>query len=1092
MRIATQIICLLTLGGALWGSAQAQEAPRSDPWRVSADSRPTAPDVYLLPDENGKLRQVLGFRYENFLRVWNGQTAEVAQPPRYVLDVFKASGAAVAAHAELHIELRITTQTNGWVDVPLELPDFILQSVDIHQATEGECLVFDSQQNGHVVWLQGQAGKQRTVVLQGATKITTATGKSLLEIAPPHATISRFSLTIPTSDIEFEASPDVRLTVSAVGDQTKVVLSGRSSPLRLQWNQRHETASDRATTLETVGAMTVEVDGRRALYSASLRINSFGNPLELLEVRLPGEARSTHVQVPTELEAVVTETEDEVGRIVEIRPQRSSGEPWVLQLSAEQPFQQEGAESLCTIGGFEVVGAVHQSGQLKLVVEDELQAYFDLEGNMEQVPLEEASEQQPSESATAAFAYSRFPWELKVHTLPEQRRVNVQPRYELQINPDEARLQVEFDYQFSGANTFAVRVDLRGWQLSDEPLESGGAVDANRYVVTQEGLLVLPLVNPDVQRARIALVVRRPVELGAQSYPLPEALGGFVLPGELTVQTDASLQVTTDLSSLEGLGAVNTTFQEADKGNNPLVFRTFLSQAALDVEITLRERQVAVDVDTLIEVESSELIVQQLFEYDVKYRPLTQFLLWVPRELSDKQSLEARLDGKKVFLDPTVPVEDGIPEDIQAMVVALPRPLQQPFQLEIAYRIPYSVPTLGNPVQVVVPLVLPADLIADQPATIEAKQPRRVGLSQSALADAWSVEQRETSPESGDSLLQLQGGSKQSTLPLVVRIESLRDLQNAILERAWLQSWVVGNRQQDRAVFQFRSPHSQVHIELPPSTVDQPLEVLLDGKPIVFQESDENRISVALPGDSPRPQHVLELRYLHEAKFSSSGNLRTELPKLVCRPVSVPVFWQLALPRGWQVIRSPEAMASEFWLGWKQLRWGRQPTRSQADLEQWSGASVVPPPPPSTSQYVYSAFDIPAEVEVIVARQVWLVGAATLVVFGLGLVCVYTPVARKIYFWLAVAVALLALLFVYPELTLLVGQAVFWGGAMTMSVIVLRRAFGGRSDSTIWLPPSAAQAPSASATESWAYNQRITADVDEQPTVVSQTSGSES
>ena len=237
---------------------------------------------------------------------------------------------------------------------------------------------------------------------------------------------------------------------------------------------------------------------------------------------------------------------------------------------------------------------------------------------------------------------------------------------------------------------------------------------------------------------------------------------------------------------------------------------------------------------------------------------------------------------------------------------------------------------------------------------------------------------------------------------------------------------------------------------------------------------------------------MLELRYQHSVELISGGRLRTALPRLVCRPVSVPVYWQLVLPHGWQVARSPAAMAGEYWLGWNQFRWGRQPTRSQADLEQWSGATVVSPPPPSASEYLYSAFDVPLAVEVVVARQAWLIGAATLLVFGLGLLCVYTPIARKFSFWLAVALALLALLLVYPEVTLLAGQAVFWGGAMTLAAMVLRRAFARPTGDEFLVITSAATTPSATATESWVQKQRITDDVDDQPTVASQASGSES
>jgi hypothetical protein len=129
---------------------------------------------------------------------------------------------------------------------------------------------------------------------------------------------------------------------------------------------------------------------------------------------------------------------------------------------------------------------------------------------------------------------------------------------------------------------------------------------------------------------------------------------------------------------------------------------------------------------------------------------------------------------------------------------------------------------------------------------------------------------------------------------------------------------------------------------------------------------------------------------------------------------------------------------------------------------------------------------------VVVARQAWLIGASALAAFGIGLLCVYTPIARKVSFWMAIALTLLVLLLVYPEVTLLVGQAIFWGGIMTLAVIVLRRTFVERTGMKISPTPSDEPTPSASATESWVQKQRITDDVDDQPTIASHSGGSPS
>ena len=57
---------------------------------------------------------------------------------------------------------------------------------------------------------------------------------------------------------------------------------------------------------------------------------------------------------------------------------------------------------------------------------------------------------------TAAFQYDRQPWSLAVNVSPRQSRVHVTPQYDLELLPEEARLNVRLAYQNFGARAFAV------------------------------------------------------------------------------------------------------------------------------------------------------------------------------------------------------------------------------------------------------------------------------------------------------------------------------------------------------------------------------------------------------------------------------------------------------------------------------------------------------------------------------------------------------------------------------------------------------------------------------------------------------------
>src|SRR6185503_20870677 len=93
---------------------------------------------------------------------------------------------------------------------------------------------------------------------------------------------------------------------------------------------------------------------------------------------------------------------------------------------------------------------------------------------------------------TAAFQYDRQPWSLAVRVSPRQSRVHVTPQYDLELMPEEARLTVRLAYQNLGARTREFVIEINGWELSGEPIESGGLVDLDNIPPSPMGTLTLP------------------------------------------------------------------------------------------------------------------------------------------------------------------------------------------------------------------------------------------------------------------------------------------------------------------------------------------------------------------------------------------------------------------------------------------------------------------------------------------------------------------------------------------------------------------------------------------------------------------------
>lgn len=1066
-------------------SSQAEvDRPSNTPaWQSPALARLAAPDVYLLPDETGKLRKVLGFRYEDFLKAWRRDAGQQqVAPPRYVLQQWKLSGEADESQARLKIQIDLNIQATGWVDVPIQLPELIVEEISIEGQRPGECVVFDERRHGYVLWLNCQQPQVRKLSLEGIAKLTSAGSSPALKLHLPRAVASDFSLIVPGDASQLETSPELTLrTVARDDGKTEVRLRGQTNPLRLSWSTDSQETTDNGAPVEVEEETVIKVDRRLATYETTLRVNSFGRPLQQIRVRLPRRAK-LKLNQPTEryeVRLLPSTTDEDQRQEVEIRLLQPTDEPWSVQLAAERTIESFGNSAECRLGGFEVLTAFQQAGTVALEVDNQLQAYFDLHGEIEQVPLVSTAATATGRSVIGRFRYSRFPWQLVVFTSPRQRRVSVEPSYRLAIDADEARLDIEFDYRFTGAKVFSLRVNLQGWQLTDEPIDSGGAIDPNGIVETRDGRLVLRLVDSGMTQLSLKLPLRKKVQLGTNSFYLPEPLDCSVMDGELVVQASESLQLTPQPDEMIGLSPVLANDAgEVVSGTQELVtnetrWRTFLPQASFVAEIAERELEITAAQQTEVEIDQQTTRVVQEIDFQAKYKPVSQLTLRLPEQLWQNDTLQLTFNGEELPYGLSTETDDATVTDqppneqsaTRRITVSLPRPMQNEIQLKLDYELPTPELAADELTAMLLPLASADAPVTQHEVAIRSTAPVSTSLNQRSEADAWQVQPRKPSSQQTASPLELRTTEKPLFLSLYAQREIVDAVQLATLERAWIQSWIAIGQRQERSVFRFHTMHAKAFVQLPPALVDVEIELLLDGKPIAYEMLEGNRLAVSLAAAGARQSHTLELRYQTPANLRSWSTLVSMVPQLECRIASAPIYWQLILPKGWQVTNSPEQLLPDYWLGWRHYRWGRQPTLTQADLEQITGAVSAAAPPPLATKYVYRAFQFPTAIQVTVVRQAWLFVVCALAVFGLGLLCLYTPIAQYGAFWLAIALGLLVGVLSYPEITLLATELLLVGGAMVLVAHILKRVFTERERSQS--APAVVPAEASEVTEPW-------------------------
>jgi hypothetical protein len=626
---------------------------------------------------------------------------------------------------------------------------------------------------------------------------------------------------------------------------------------------------------------------------------------------------------------------------------------------------------------------------------------------------------------------------------------------------------------------------MRGWKLTDDPLESGGAVDRNRSFETNQGLLVLRVVKSDSRHIKIRFIARRQAEHDALRWPLPVPLGAFVLPGNFSVRSRPSVLVTPQSSQMIGLvprqavprdyvfgdqadddgGADDTspTMGPAGPRPAPLFFRSFKPRAEFRAEVTERDRAVAIEVEAHVRIDQAMTKVMQKLRYHVDYQPISELALMVPPSLQEEK-LTFTLQGKPLSVISAAggepPGETNASPRLGKIVLELPHAMEGLFEVVATYRLSSEPWQVETTVPLQVPLVEPEETVTSCRVQVSTSAGLRASLqpAQENSPSSWSpaeisAEIREevgeetslkiASPAGAESLLMLTSSEAQQVLPLVVQIDPQQQQDQTVLERVWLQTWLLGSIRQERAVFCFRTELSKVNVSLGSPGTHPRVEVLLDRQPVATQWTTTGLLSIPVDSGKREAAHTLEIRY--QVPFSAEPWFRFQITpaRMECPLSGVPGFWQLVLPRHYFVASSPARLAGEYWLGWKNYRWGRQPTRFQPDLEQWSGAVPLRDPPPSFNQYLYSSFEVPRTIQVGIVTKAWLLFISSAIVFCVGVLLLATSLGRSPIFWFALSLSALVLVIARPEMAMLVTVGILGGGVLTLFSILLRRMLLG-------------------------------------------------
>ncbi len=1075
-------------------AATAAPASTSLPHRLAGPIQYVGPDTYILLDEQGRPQPVLGMPYEDFVAAWreSQQWDATRSQPRYTIEDVHIAGRVRQRRAELEVEVTVRLLSDQPVVVPLRLAGAILRAQPDFVATGAAdaasganatpaYLDYDPERGGFVAGLRGRPDERRTLKLSTLVPLEQSGTDTALELTCPRGLVSGLSLDVDSAVVDANVSDGTTLSTTPLDDGgTRLAVSGLAGQFRLAWKTAGADQAELATVLSATGAILVTIDGRSVQTDAHLTVSSYGGSFDRFRVRLPAGAKLIQDRYATAVGAALpyritledgaasgdAATDGAQVVLVEL-PAKQLG-PVEVDLSTEQPLGLVEAGQAVELAGFEVVGAVRQFGDVGLRVADDWQSRWEPGRNVRQVEPEDLTPQLAQQPLTAAFQYDRQPWSLGVRVAARGYRIHVTPDYELDWMEDEARLRVHLVYQVLGARAFEFRAALGDWELTADPIESGGLVDRDRVQITDDGLLVLPLLAASSRRAEVTFQLRKAVDRKESriELELPVPLADSAATGDLVVHTAAGIELAPDVAQSTGLTPTPATdvAAAADNDGRPeFHFRCLVPGATFAAERIVRPREVRVESAARLDLSMDDAHVEERLDCVVRYEPLRELVLNVPEGWPADAVVEAVLMAATG--DATAGNVHEVPLNLVAtgeetaagggnrtgtLRVMLPQPRLGRFRIVLRYTAARSADSRRSG-RWSIPLPLPAEgQVTDQEAVVQAPRGWTVGLDPAVGDSAWRVVDEARLTADGGTVDGYAAAEAQLALPLVLESVELISPSATAIRRVWLQGWVSGGVVQFRAAFRFRSTSPLVAVELPPNVLPQEVEVLVDGELATLQSRDQGRLVVTLPAgggdtrDAPHDldvaaDHTLELRYRQPSVEGLLAQWRWTPPQLAGTTALGELYWHVVLPADMQLVRPPDQLAPAGRWQWLGSFWGRRPEHTQSDMEQWAGATSQLAPSASQNEYLFSGLAPVASIEIVTMPRWLVVLAASGVVVVLTLAWMYLPAVRRGWIVLTLAVGVAAVAVAFPSPAVLFGQAAVLGVAASAVAVVLAR-----------------------------------------------------
>ncbi|MEM8865327.1 MAG: hypothetical protein AAGF31_07225, partial [Planctomycetota bacterium] len=974
--------------------------------------------------------------------------------------------------------------------VPLGIANGILAgrpTVDGKRASD-QPVIYDPERGGFVAWLSGTTSERRIVELKMLLPLKRDNLQTVLQTNLARANQATLVLdsSEPVTDAYASTGAILDVADNALGG-TRLTAQGAVGDFQLGWRSpTTDQFAARTAVLSVEGQILSEVDGTNVRSRAKLTIDSYGQEIERFRVRLP--AGSTLIPTATDGASggqpritLLPPERDALGRSrpvcsVTLAKPTSAGVSVVLETEQTVGL---GDEAEIDLGGFEVIGAARQYGEVALRMADDWRLRWGELQSAQRIDVASLDKELRQLGVAAGLKYFGQPWQARVRIIRLGTRVEASPRYRLEIKPTEASLTTEVDYRIPGARVSSFSIDLRDWtsEVSLLPSADSELIDPDFKRQTQDGELYLPLLRPTAQQVTLRFSARLELPPRDQTLQLrlPIAKATSQSASELIVVVDPAVQLVPDLQQSRRLRPATLAAEDRDpadpSGLRTFRFVGFLPDQEFVAEKRLRPGELDVAVQTELRVSESTSVVEQTFDYDARYEPVTRIRIAAPAELAEPDAISftllpvMELESADVATQGTDVIRpdaasSGVPLNAELVtapsaesqraewIVELPRPWIGPFCLRADYQMgeqrSREIAGGGFTIPLLSPLATP-----QRSHTLLASTNSGEQLLLAKEQSDWTpvADNNRT-----DSVLRVAASRVASSIALARKPEETSVADEAVLRRRWLQTWVGSDKVQQRIAFQFESQDAQATVKLPTTVGSQPIEVVLDGAVVTSFVRQAGQLIVPLP-KRPDSLHTLEIRYFETNRPSGGSNsqpaaevLAWQPARLIADAVLSESYWEIIVPSTRHVLDLPAGFVPAMEWSVQAGVWGRRSVLSTAALEEWIGAVERGRPAGAEHRYLYSCLgeiaDKPMPTVTTASRSTLVVGSSA-VVLAIGVALVYIPWLRRADCLFVLTLFGTALGMLYPGPFLFVVQAGILGlllaGLTAVLSVLLRR-----------------------------------------------------